>query len=62
MAYSDFFFFYIKDPMAYPLILIETPLVVHVCIFKCISVFVFQFLNMMLNLGCLKVLLWVTLA
>ena len=50
--------------MAYPLILIETPLVVHVCIFKYryISVFVFQFLNMMLNLGCLKVLLWVTLA
>ena len=31
--------------MAYPLILIETPLVVHVCIFKCLSVFVFQFLN-----------------
>ena len=31
--------------MAYPLILIETPLVVHVCIFKYISVFVFQFLN-----------------
>ena len=48
--------------MAYPLILIETPLEVHVCTFKYISVFVFQFLNMMLNLGWLKVLLWVTLA
>ena len=63
MAYSDFFFFLHKrDPMAYPLILIETPLEVHVCTFKYISVFVFQFLNMMLNLGWLKVLLWVTLA